>query len=201
MAKTSKKNDKEVSEERRILTPTGRGSYMHLFEPSTYKGKTTYSVTFLFDKKKTDMSKIIAARDAAMEDEFDGEIPEDYHDSIVDGDAKKYADKEGYKGHWVVKAWSGEEFQPSIVDQIGEDILSARDLVSGDYVRGKVFAFGWGDLQKGGWSFLLDGVQLMKKGEPFGKGKAKFDPVSTEEDEEIEADESDSEEISEYNFA
>lgn len=184
MAKTEKT---ENADKRRVMTPTARGSYLHIFKPTTFKNKTSYSATLLFDKDETDMKPLIRAKNAALREKFGDDKtqwPDRLDNPIRDGDKPKYASKEGYKGHWIVKASASEEFKPKTFDKKGAEIIDARGLVSGDYIRAQVYAIAWDTAGNCGASFLLDGVQLVKKGEPLSaRGALKFDPISGGDDE------------------
>lgn len=202
MGKEETKKDGRNDAGLRVLTPTARASYASLFKPKEYKGKTTYSVTLLFDKEDTDMSSLEAARDLAMTNTFGpnrkkwGTLDEDtgkyrWDNPIRDGDKPKFAKKEGYKGHWVVKASCGEDFKPTVVDRDGEEIIDSKELVSGDYIRAQIYAIAW-ETGTGGASFLLDGVQLVKKGKPLSaRGATKFDPIGGGDSDEDQDDTSD----------
>jgi hypothetical protein len=196
---TSAKPNKDP---RRVLTETARGSYLHVFKPTTFKNKTTYSAVLLFDKESTDMASIIRAKNAALKEVFGPKEtwPKGLDNPIRDGDKPKFADKEGYKGHWVVKATASEEFKPGVYGMGGEELVKASSIVSGDYVRAQIYAIAWDTAGNRGSSFLLDGIQLVEKGEPLSaRGALKFDPVaghdSDESDESDEDEESDDEEV------
>lgn len=198
MAK-AEKTEKAASSARRVLTPVARASYAHIFKPTTFKKKTSYSITLLFPKKGTDMAPLIKAKNTALREKFGSDKakwPDNLDNPIRDGDKPKFADKEGYKGHWAVKASATEEYKPGVYDKDGEEIIDGRGLVSGDYVRAQIYAIAWGEggEDNNGASFLLDGVQLVKKGKPLSaRGELKFDPVAGGDDDEDsdDADESD----------
>lgn len=197
MAKTEKTDSR--SGVRRVLTPTARASYAHVFKPTTFKKKTSYSITLLFPKDDTDMAPLIKAKNTALREKFGQDKtdwPSNLDNPIRDGDAKKFADKEGYKGHWVVKATATEDFKPGVFDKQGKDIIDSKKLVSGDYVRAQVYAIAWGEGgdDNNGASFLLDGVQLVKKGKPLSaRGEMKFDPIAGADDDENEEEDLDEE--------
>jgi len=173
---------------RRVLTPKARGSYLHIFQPKAFKGQNPkYSATLLFDKDDTDMSELEAARDAALEEQFGAnhsKWPKDLDDPIRDGDDEsQYPDKDVYRNHWVVKASSNEDNPPGVFDKQGKEVIDAKKIISGDYIRAKIFAIAWDTAGNRGASFLLDGVQLMEKGEPLSsRGKSGFDPIAGADD-------------------
>ncbi len=199
MAKAAKAeiND-QTNDPCRVLTPVGRGSYLHIFKAASIQGSAPkYSCTLLFDKKKTDMQPLIKAKNTALRAKFGPDKdkwPKGLDNPIRDGDAEKFSGKEGYAGHWVVKASANEEFKPGVFDQDGDPIIDSTSLVSGDYIRARIYAIAWDTAGNRGASFLLDGVQLVKKGVPLSaRGALKFDPVGGQE----ESDETDNSEDNE----
>lgn len=181
MANAAKADDKE---KQRIVTPEFRVSYPHLFKPNAIKGgKLKYSVTMLFDKKQ-DLSVLkLAIKHAKISGYGPNEKnwPTKLESPVSDGDSEKYADKEGYKGCWVVKASTNEENRPGVVDKDAQPLIDASSFYPGCYARAQVFAFTWEYMGKEGVSFILDHVQKTRDGKSFsGKKSATevFDPIT-----------------------
>lgn len=199
MAKTKMSAEEKANDPRRILTPEFRVSYPHLFKPNAMKGSTPkYSITMLF-KKTADLSVMKLAMKHAKIDEFGSKEnwPDDLASPVVDGDLPKYADKEGYKGHWAIKATSNEASKPGLVDLDVEPILEQSEFYPGCYARAQVFARVW-EFPEGsgryGIQFILDHVQKTKEGKAFGgkkSAKEVFDPISGGDDGESDDAESD----------
>lgn len=173
----AEKNEKR--DECRILTPEFRLSYPALFKPSGMKGAVPkFSVTMLF-KKTADLSSVKLAMKHAKINEFGPnkeEWPDDLASPVVDGDDPKHTDKEGYAGHWVIKATSNESQRPGVVDYPDcEPIIEQSEVYPGCYCRAQVFARVW-EFPQGsgryGIQFILDHVQKMKEGKPFGGKKS-----------------------------
>jgi hypothetical protein len=189
-----------ISDQQRILTPEFRVSFPHLFKPSGFKGTAPkYSVTMLF-AKNSDLKSIKTAMRAAKIAEFGPNKdlwPTKIESPVVDGDDPKFADREGYKGHWAIKALSNEESKPGLVDQNVQPILEPSKFYPGCYARAYVFARVWEFGGKYGVQFILDHVQKTRDGKSFG-GKKPADQVFTPID--FGPDESDFEDVEEMSF-
>jgi len=206
---TQKKADKDLC---RMVTPMFRVSYPHLFKAQSPKegDKKKFSVTMLFPKDSdlkgtapdgTPRSLKEAIKNAKIA-EFGSDKanwPDDLESPVTDGDDPKHKDKEGYKGHWVIKAASGEDQRPSVVDKDMVAIDSPNDLYPGCYARAYVYAYVWfypnrqKPLKKG-VGFILDHVQKMKDGKPFGSKKSVDQVFAPVEDLETDVDAGDDDE-------
>lgn len=168
-------------DKQRILTPEFRVSYPHVFKPNSIRGsKPKYSITMLFPKKG-DLSTLKEALNCAKANAFGpnkANWPSDLQTPVDDGDKEKYQDKDGYAGHWVVKASTNEDQKPGVVDQNVQPILNASEFYPGCYARAYVYAYCWEYMGKRGISFILDHVQKTRDGKSFG-GKKPADQVFT----------------------
>lgn len=201
------KQKNEKLEGQRIVTPPFRVSYPHLFKANAMKGSAPkYSVTMLFKKsegdKAKDLPEIMAAIRAAKISQF-GKDKLNWPkmaSCITDGDDAKFADKEGYKGHWAIKASSIETSKPGLVDEELEPILEQALFYPGCYARAQVFARVW-EFPEGsgrhGVHFILDNVQKLKDGKPFGGKKSAKDAFGagavSDDDSDNDSDDSDGE--------
>ncbi len=184
MAKTDKT---EKQDSRRFVTDEFRVSYPHVFKPQGMPGaEPKYSITMLFSKK-ADLSKIKLAIKHAKIAEFgpdQADWPEGLASPVEDGDQPKYADKEGYKGHWAIKASTSQEQKPGVVDMDLEPIVDPSVFYPGCFARAQVFARVWEFPKKSGrygLHFILDHVQKTKEGKSFSNRKAAnevFDPIA-----------------------
>jgi Protein of unknown function (DUF2815) len=184
----------------RVLTPEFRVSYPHVFKPSKMEGTSNalkYSIGMLFPKN-SDLSSLKEAMKQAKIAQFGSKEnwPDDLASPVTDGDDKKHDDKEGYKGHWVMRASSNEDQKPGVVDEDVEPILEQSKFYPGCYARAYVLAYVW-EFPKGsgkfGVGFILDHVQKMRDGKPFGGKKPVdqvFTPVNTGQSEDFEETES-----------
>lgn len=206
MGKDAKAEKKDL---RSVTTPRGRFSYVILSTAKVNKLKDDdsdtkeYSTVILLPKKKTDLAKIKSAVKAACKEKWgsdESDWPEEMRSPIRDGDAPKFKKKEGYAGHWFIRAKSGEEYPPKLFDSDGDELVDRKEIVSGDYGRMQMYCYAYETKGNSGTAFQLDGVQLIEKGEPLtSRAPVRFDAVdSGEEGEEEESEESEeSEEESE----
>lgn len=208
MAKSSGKN-KVSADDRdrcRLVTPEFRLSYPHLFKPHAPKpsDKPKFSATMLYPKDREMMGidpisgeprsikKAIANAKRIAFGKDKADWPKGIVSPIIDGDDPKFADKEGYKGHWVVKAITNEDQPPVAVDQKMKAIIDPNDVYPGCYCRAHIFAYTWEYMGKQGVGFILDHVQKLRDGKSFGGKKpveAVFSPVESDEDDSDDNDE------------
>lgn len=197
----AKEENQQLKEKCRVVTPEFVVSYPHVFKAAQVNGKgdPKFSITMLF-KKSADLTVIKQAIKNAKVLEFGPNKenwPEDLESPVSDGDNVKYAKKEGYKGHWVIKAISNEAQKPGVVDQDVKPILNASDFYPGCYARAQVFARVWEFSGKQGVHFILDHVQKTKDGKSLSSRKAAseiFSPIDSVEDEDLGDDDDDDEE-------
>jgi hypothetical protein len=185
--------DKEESNKKktRIVTPIFRVSYPHVFKPNTMnEDNPKYSIVMLFPKN-SDLTELKnAIRQAKIQKWGPKEDwPEKLESPVSDGDSPNYADKEGYKGHWVIKATSHPDQKPTVVDENVEPMTSQNPpdgFYAGCYARACIFARPWKWGKKEGIQFILDHVQKVKNGKPFSSKQAAnevFNPIAAGDDE------------------
>lgn len=188
MAKS--KSDKNLC---RVLTPEFRVSYPHVFKAQGMKNKPnakkSYSITMLF-AKDSDLGPLKEAMRQAKIQKFGedkAKWPKALESPVQDGDSPKNVDKDGYPGHWAIKASSSEDQKPGVVDQNVEPIIDQAAFYPGCYARASLLAYVWDNEFGQGVGFILDHVQKMRDGKSFG-GKPPADQVfapvgtGTEED-------------------
>lgn len=180
--KNKPKANKDLS---RVLTPEFRVSYPHVFKAQAIKptDKPKFSVTMLFPKT-ADLSSLKEAMRQAKIAQFGDKSnwPDDLESPVVDGDNPKHADKEGYKGHWVIKASTNEDQRPGVVDENVVPITDQAKFYPGCYARAYIYAYVWEYMGKQGVGFILDHVQKLRDGKSFGGKKPAeqvFSPVGT----------------------
>jgi len=192
------KMTKEQKEKCRVLTPTFRASYAHVWKAQAMAGTNNdpkYSVVMLFPKTE-DLSSIKTAIKNAKEAAFGVDKatwPKVIASPVGDGDGEAGLDKktgerkEGYAGHWAIKAATGEDQKPGIVDQHNKEILTQSAFYSGCFARAYVYAYIW-EFPKGsgkyGVGFILDHLQKVDDGPAFGGKKSAtevFAPIAQAE--------------------
>lgn len=172
----------------RLITPEFRVSYPHVFKPHAPKPKDEpkYSITMLFPKSQ-DMSALKLAIKHAKIAEFgpDKESwPDDLESPVTDGDLPKHAEKEGYKGCWVIKATSNQAMKPGVVDEHAKPIIDPAVFYPGCYAHAQVFARVWEYMGRQGVHFILDHVQKTRDGKSIGGKKSAaevFKPLTSGE--------------------
>lgn len=202
-AKKTSKSDKDLC---RIITPEFRVSYPHVFKPNQVKptDKPKFSITMLYSKdtdlmgsspdgKPRSLKEVI--RNAKLAEFGPKENwPENLESPVIDGDDPKFKEKDGYKGHWVIKATTSEDQRPSVVDADMVPITEASELYPGCYARAYVYAYVWEYMGKQGVGFILDHVQKLRDGKSFGGKKPVeqvFSPVAAADADESEDDDMD----------
>lgn len=156
-----------------------RASYANVFQPrlNELSGKMEYSMQLIIDKTdRTTLAAMSVALDAAKKKKWPAGAPADLRlPKIVDCDAdpKKRLDA-ALKGKVVVSVKSANK--PGIVDTDLVEIVSPEEFQSGDYCRVSLNAYAYGG--KGvppGVAIGLNNIQVLEKGESFGRPRASED--------------------------
>lgn len=169
----------------RMVTAEFRVSHPHVFEPSAIEGsKPNYSITMLFDKTGNMKGICPNTKEARTFQEIikqakinewgpdESQWPKNIFSPVANGDDPKYADKEGYKGHWVIKATSMVESKPSVVDAKLKPITVHSDFYPGCYADAYIFARVWTFAGKYGVQFIVDHVRKRKDGKSLSSKKS-----------------------------
>lgn len=201
----AKKLTKEQKDQLKIVVGPVRLSHPHFFKPQAPKptDKPKYSGTFLIPKSM-DLAQLKSVIKKAKLFEYGPKEnwPDDLVSPIRDGDGKagKNKDgtpKEGYAGHWVLKATSTAESKPVVCDRERMPIENPSEVYPGCYVQAALFAYAWEYMGKQGIGFILDGVRKVKEGKSLGGKRSAedmFDPLSGDDDTETESFTEDEEE-------
>ncbi len=127
---------------RRDVTPEFRVSFPHVFKAQAMPGTNNapkYSVTMLFSKDD-DLASITKMIHAAKVEKFGADKskwPKKIKSPVQNGDgeagiAKKTGKRmEGYANSWVLKASTGEDQAPGVVNRQGKEILKASEFYAG----------------------------------------------------------------------
>jgi len=191
----------------RIITPEFRVSYPHIFKPQAPKpsDKPKFSITMLFPKgdlvgkspdgKPRTLKEVI--RNAKILEFGPKENwPSQLESPVADGDDPKFEGKEGYKGHYIIRATADQNQRPSIVDRHMVPITEPADFYPGCFARAYIFSYVWfypnrQKPMKKGVGFILDHVQKIRDGQSFG-GKRPveqvFTPIIDDEETSLETD-------------
>ena len=211
---------KEQKRACQMRTSTFRVSYPHVFKPHAPKGgdKEKFSLTMLMPKdeemlgwtipekkggvtKRRKLKSIIHNACVAEFGPNKEDWPEELEKPIKDGDSKKNGGKEGYKGHWVVKATSHAENRPQVFDEqmnALEDTPEDRaKFYAGCFAQAAIFAYVWyypnrENPMKIGVGIIVDSIQKQDDGKPFSSrqdGSEIFAPLEGGDDADADADE------------
>lgn len=184
----------------RLTTDVCRASHPHLFKPSKIKenDEPRYSIEMLFDKTKVKLAdfKRIAMEAAVQEwGKNQKDWPQPLSLPYRDGDkpyGKKKEVKPEHEGMWVVRASTQAKYsKPQVVGRDRQPVLTESEVYPGCYVRCAIKANAYSVGDNEGINFILDAVQFVKDGEPFG-GKPRAEDVFgvVEDEDEISDDDS-----------
>lgn len=156
-------------------TPIGRVSFPNLFKPSTFKGKTKFSCTLLFDNE-VDLSKVIADIDAAIKKKWPDGIDDlieagDFYYPILDGNKKfrKSPKSVEYKGRKFITLKSNPDHPPAIFDQKKNLITDPKVIYPGSLGRASYNIYTWDSgvaLGLLGYQFVGDAERFSSSGNP-----------------------------------
>lgn len=157
----------------KIVTGKGRFSYLNWASPkrNELSGKDEYSTEFLIPKTDEETIKNIkAAMKSALDKKWAGKYPANLRNPLRDGDIEKKQDGSPlgneYKGMYFIRCKSNE--QPGVVDEQRQPILTAGELVSGDYGRISITAYAYSQAGNNGVAFWLNNLQKLAKGDNLG---------------------------------
>lgn len=172
----------------RVITPPFVLSFPHIFKPKASRstGNEEYSCTMYFDKEKSDMSKIEAAIEQVITDQFKGKkagLKLPIRDA--DDETDNYSTYDGTEGCWVLSAKS--VYKVGVVDANREDIIDPSELYSGCICRASITAYDYNVDGNKGVSFALNNIQKLADGTPLaGTGQKAADEFETAEDVDLE---------------
>lgn len=162
----------------RVTTPAGRLSFPTLFKArlSELSGKEQYEATILIPKAGSDITNLVAAVKAKMEEHWPNAATRpslaENRGPIKDGDTwigengrKKSDQYPEMAGCWVIRASSLNK--PPVVNHALLPITDASEVYSGCWIRLGLTVF-WYDNKRKGCSFGLVTVQKLKDDSKFG---------------------------------
>lgn len=169
----------------KVITGECRASYVYAFRPDE---REKYKVTLLIPKgdRKT-LGAIEGAIETAANRKWPQKRPARIATTLHDGDGERPSDGEPFgpecKGHMVMTVTSKD--RPGIVDRAMREVIDPNEFQSGDYCRVSIYASAYEVEGKKGVSFYLNNIQVLRKGEPLGGGRARaeddFDSLEEEE--------------------
>ena len=184
MSNLNKKPSEKEKALCRLVTCEVRTSYLHIFKPQAAPGETKlkYSCTMLLDKSKDLTCMDTEGNPRTFQEAIKNakivgwgpkeNWPPNIESPISDGDDPKYKDKEGYAGHWIIKATTNGDSAPGIEDFSGNEITNPNQFISGDYAHLRIYAYAWEYMKRAGVSFILVNIMKSRTGKPFGAKKS-----------------------------
>lgn len=176
-----------------FITPKGRVSFPHLFEPHGFDGQEKkYSVQLVIPKGTKEVEVFVAAVRARAKELVEAKWP-----NVVDRPKKPlFALKDGdtwegndgnlkkdkypeYEDAYVFTA-SSKKRKPGVINAQGQPIMDANEVYPGCYARISFNSFAYDNVNKG-VSFGLQNLQKRDDGEPLGgtssRAEEDFGPV------------------------
>ncbi len=180
------------------ITGAGLLSFPNLFVARAYQNGTggkEWSCTLLVPKSDTETMKSITLAIQVAFVEIMGKNQAAWNVAkahpqfpIQDGDNPKYAQYEGFAGHWAVRFKRGETRKdgtpndpPYVVDESATVVLNKQVMYAGVKARVKYFAYAYDPKGKqgSGVGLTLDGVQRLGDSKPFSTRGHGFEAVAT----------------------
>ena len=171
-----------------IATPPGLISYPNVWEAVENKfkaGKIEFSVSIMIPKQGADLAffsleamkpaQKLWGDSAKKLSQFKTHCP--IKDGDVDNDGMPREEDHPAIGHWVIKATCGKKRRPFVVDKHNRPISDQDEIYGGAIGQLWVKPMAY-EMQVGkGVKFILEGVQKIADGKPFGGEK--FDPAKS----------------------
>jgi hypothetical protein len=165
------------------ITPVGRVSFPHLFEPTINdQGKKSWSVVLVFDKaaqQTEEFKQMTAAVDAAAAERFGQKIPSGIKRKSLEPKSgypfTATAAKEKYfswaeDGSLMITLSS--RYAPLVIDRDKTELLEAETVYGGCYARASYNCYAYSASGNEGVSFGLRALQKVKDGEPLSGPRA-----------------------------
>ena len=166
-----------------IITGKTRLAFARLVEPGRANDEAPLKFSCVFLIPKSDEEKINAIR-AAIKAAYELGLTklkgnkknapsfEEIKKPLKDGDDKKYAEYEGYAGHYVITASANLDDKPRVVDLNMRDV-EPKEIYSGMYARAYLTFYAYNTAGNQGISVGINDVQKICDGPRFdGRKKA-----------------------------
>ncbi len=165
------------------LTPVGRVSFPHLFEPTINdKGKKSWSVVLVFDKaaqSTPEYKEMVLSIEAAAAERFGQKIPSGIKRKSLEPKSgypfTETAAKEQYFG-WAedgsVMVTLSSRYAPLVIDRDKSELLDAEAVYGGCYARASYSCYAYSQSGNEGVSFGLRALQKVKDGDSLGGSRA-----------------------------
>lgn len=164
--------EKSDTSSQRVTTPEFVAFYPHLLKPANVKGQgeLKFSVDMAFSKS-IDLSSLKLAMKHAKIEKYGPnkeDWPVDLQNPVKDGDSDKYAVNPEYAGKWVIKASTGQERPPQIINKNGQIIVNPAEVYPGMICHAEVYCHVWEYMGRRGVRFALNSVIKVREGKRLG---------------------------------
>lgn len=172
-----------MSNEAKKLSPVGRVSFPHLFEPQVNdSGQKTWSLVLVFDKKAQatpEYAAMLKAVDDTAVERFGQKVPAGVKRKSLEPKSgypvTACAAKPDYFG-WAeegsVLVTFSSRYAPLVIDRDKTELIEPDDLYGGCYARVSYTTYAYDASGNQGVSFGLRAVQKARDGERFSTGRA-----------------------------
>lgn len=173
------------------ITPIGRVSFPHLFEPTINdQGRKSWSVVLVFDKAAQDtdeFKQMVAAVEATATERFGQKVPSGVKRKSLEPKSgypfTATSAKEKYFS-WAedgsVMVTLSSRYAPLVIDRDKSELLEAETVYSGCYARAAYSCYSYSASGNEGVSFGLRALQKVKDGDALGSARAEasdFDDI------------------------
>lgn len=186
MAKARKKAD---GEKLRVMTPIGRVSFCHVFEPTLVPGgrEEQYNLVLVFepDTNIDEMKKVVRlAADTSFPDGEWQDLRKAGRFRLPFRKASEYAQYgEPFDNPERIFVSLASRERPGVVDQNVKPIINRSDFYSGCYARAMCYAHSYDTAGNMGVTLFLNNVQKVKDGASLSGRRSPeqdFTPIETE---------------------
>jgi len=168
-----------MSKDNKVITPTFRVSFPHVFTPTAMEeGKEKkFSLVGLFPADE-DLTELRNLAKAAIKEKWPTGAPKGLRTPFRDGNEKEYPEFQD-----MIFISMSSKNRPNVVDEDVQPILNQSEFYAGCYARASVRAYAYDQKGNKGVAFGLINVQKVEDGEPLGGGASDpeddFSPVKS----------------------
>ena len=156
-----------TSTSKKVVTPTFRASFVHVFEPrqNEQSGKLEYSVKMIFDKD-ADLTPLKDIIKEAVRNKWGSNPPKNLKFPLRDGNDSDL-DKYPEDANKIIANAKSVMYPPGLIDaKTKQEIIDPKEFYSGCYARASIVAYAYDNVSKG-VAFGLQNLLKIRDGEPL----------------------------------
>ena len=156
-----------TSTSKKVVTPTFRASFVHVFEPrqNEQSGKLEYSVKMIFDKD-ADLAPLKDIIKEAVRNKWGSNPPKNLKVPLRDGNDSDL-DKYPEDANKIIANAKSVMYPPGLIDaKTKQEIIDPKEFYSGCYARASIVAYAYDNVSKG-VAFGLQNLLKIRDGEPL----------------------------------